>query len=304
MKIRFYTLLYADLSESRQLQGKKRSARQRIAIFIKNAILLDKSLRATNPECGSLTILTNHIELISDIIDECGYTGINVIQIDFSLPVPAGIPFYSAHYKIDAFNYFASLPDDQYSVLLDNDIVFLRPLPQTFYEITERRIPLCYHLPVGDCDKMMADCRKISSDTDVPTWTGGELWGGVNHFYSKLYKECLSVTSSYFSVIDNNFFHIGDEMLTSLAFARMKNRGLEYLDAGMYRFIHRYWGMHERQPIQHFNPVLAHLPADKVWIAESGIDNKPFVPSEFIARYNRHLRLFRFLNKIRNAIKI
>ena len=58
--------------------------------------------------------------------------------------------------------------------------------------------------------------------------------GGVNHFYSKFYKECLSVTSSYFSVIDNNFFHIGDEMLTSLAFARMKNRGLEYLDAGMW----------------------------------------------------------------------
>ena len=83
MKIRFYTLLYADLSESRQLQGKKRSARQRIAIFIKNAILLDKSLRATNPECSILTILTNNIELISDIIDECGYTGINVIQIDF-----------------------------------------------------------------------------------------------------------------------------------------------------------------------------------------------------------------------------
>lgn len=43
--LRFYTLMYIDSDEKRRLAGKVRSNEERIDLFVKNACLLDKSLR-------------------------------------------------------------------------------------------------------------------------------------------------------------------------------------------------------------------------------------------------------------------
>ncbi|WP_300899024.1 hypothetical protein [uncultured Duncaniella sp.] len=144
MNVKFYTLLYIDIEEKRQWQGTVWTGEDRLKIFLRNAAVLNKSLT----EFGGfepLTILTNkpkHIQLLSE---EIGYKNYNIKEIEFNLNVPKGIKFYSAHFKIDAFKFLSSCPEDEYSILMDNDIVLLRELPKAFHRIIDNGIPMVYH---------------------------------------------------------------------------------------------------------------------------------------------------------------
>lgn len=48
MKINFYTMLYIDMSEKRQLGGRIYTNEERIDLFVKNACILDKTLALSN----------------------------------------------------------------------------------------------------------------------------------------------------------------------------------------------------------------------------------------------------------------
>lgn len=300
-KVQLYSLLYIDLDENRQLAGKRRMGMERVQIFLRNAALLDASLRRTNPLLGGLKVITNNSSFIQKVLDQIGYN-LEAVEIPFSLNVPKGIRFYSAHFKIDAFKWFALRPDDEYSILMDNDCLALREMPAYFSEIVDNGIPLCYYLPTTDCDRMMADCRRINPNIPLLQWTGGELWGGVSSFYSALYSYCVAEFSNYLKVIDDDIFHVGDEMLTTLALAKLKENGTQIIDARTLNLCYRYWGMHETASLNYLMPVLAHLPADKVWIAQYDL-SRTFNVNEFLKKYNRHWRWYRFLNSIRKSIK-
>lgn len=298
--IHFYTLLYIDLDEKRKLSMKQHSGKERISLFLKNAAVLDKSLTTLNPSLPHLTILTNNQALIQEISKEIDYQFI-IKKIDFSLEVPKGIPFYSAHFKIDCFRYFSTLPEDEYSVLVDNDIVALRPLPKFFYEIVERKIAMLYHLRIKDTIQMMKDCRKIDASLNVIQWTGGEYWGGNHLFFAELYRMCREISDAYFNSICNGFYHIGDETLTSIAVRRMQDRGLVYYNIHNFNLLYRFWGHHEVNTLASIDPVFAHLPADKVWIAKQNFYSA-FDRDKFLSKYERHRRIFRFLNKIKHLL--
>jgi len=47
MHIRFYTLLYIDIEETRQLQGRIFKGVERIKLFLKNVDMLNRSLKAS-----------------------------------------------------------------------------------------------------------------------------------------------------------------------------------------------------------------------------------------------------------------
>lgn len=61
MKIKFYTLLYVAHDEVRQMEGKVWEQQERIDVFVKNACVLDKTLRLCCAAQGvdGCTILTN-----------------------------------------------------------------------------------------------------------------------------------------------------------------------------------------------------------------------------------------------------
>ena len=298
--IRFYTLLYIDLDEKRTLSMKQHSGKERISLFLKNAAVLDKSLITLNPALPHLTILTNNQALIHEIEKEIGYN-FTTKEIEFTLDVPKGIPFYSAHFKIDCFRYFSSLPEDEYSVLVDNDIVVLEPLPQFFYDIAEQNIPMLYHLRLKDTARMMKDCRKIDASLNVIQWTGGEYWGGCRDFFAELYQICYEISGKYFSSIRNGFYHIGDEALTSIAVRRMQDNGLVYYNIHNFNLLYRFWGHHEANTLRSVNTVLAHLPADKAWVAKQKF-HIAFDKDKFLAKYERHRRCYRFLNMVKRLV--
>jgi hypothetical protein len=103
---------------------------------------------------------------------------VNILDISFDFPVPKGIPFYSAHFKIDVFKYFSSKPVDEYSILMDNDVICLHDFPSEFYQCIERNTPLCYLLPRYEQRVMADDISKIDASSSVLEWAGGEFVGG------------------------------------------------------------------------------------------------------------------------------
>lgn len=277
MDIRFYTLLYIDPVEKRKLRGKLRSGNERIKIFLRNAALLNKSLTEFGRLAEPLVILTNNRSLIENLSEEIGYTDFSVREIPFTLDVPKGIDFYSAHFKIDAFHYFSTLDAGEYSILVDNDIVLLNGFPKELSHIVDARIPICYRLKGYNIDRIMGDARKILPSIPTVEWCGGEFIGGSSAFWEKLYTQCIDISASYFRNIDSGLFHVGDEMLTSLAVAKMTDEGYRILDAGNLNIITRYWGASESVPIDKIKSSLVHLPADKVFIANTAL-NRHFTP--------------------------
>ena len=179
-KIKFYTLLYIDLEESRKMSMGNYTGVDRIMVFLKNACVLDASFHQMNPTCPHITILTNNKEMIGGLlINRIKYSDLSVKEIQFNLKVPKGIPFYSAHFKIDAFGYLAQQDQNDYAVLLDSDIIALKPLPHSFYKIVEEDAPIVYQMPYYTADALLECCNKIVNESGVIQWVGGEFMGGV-----------------------------------------------------------------------------------------------------------------------------
>lgn len=66
-KLKFYTLLYIDPEEKRQLAGRIYTQEERVDVFVHNACVLDRTLQLCCGEqgVGGCTILTNDVACIN-----------------------------------------------------------------------------------------------------------------------------------------------------------------------------------------------------------------------------------------------
>ena len=254
------------MAESRQLNGKKYSDKNRLDLFVKNACVLDKTLRLNG--LGGATVLTNDSKVIENSLARIGY-GLNIRKIPFSLDVPQGIRFYSAHFKIDVFNYLRGLSSEEYSILLDNDVVCLSDFSKEIYSVIKDGLPMIYYLPRYGGKEKIADARLIAPDLEWLLWCGGEFIGGRSAFFKSLYDNILKIKDNYWRVLDKLTFHIGDEVLTSIAMHNIIcSRHQIVLDAGVLGLVHRYWSVFEQKPLRDVGTPLVHLPGDKVFISK------------------------------------
>lgn len=299
MKIRFYTLLYIDSAEKRKLSGRVYDSNERIDLFVKNACVLDKTLRLCCSVQGidGCTILTNDVQATErslERVNKCKLGGVK--SIAFTTKVPKGISFYSAHFKIDVMRWFASRPKEEYSVLLDNDVVCVAPLPPGFIDMAEADKPLNYTLR-GYLDnerrRQMRDiCNDVNSNT--VTWSGGELIGGTALFYKRLVEKIDRVLPHYFDMIaKEKLFHTGDEMPVSIAWHLLRQEGIIPTDAFDIGLLYRYWGNLETKPPLYYGTSLLHIPYDKVFLAGISIDRLKS-PDDIV-------RLYRY-RRMRNTI--
>lgn len=134
MNLNIYNLMYVDLNEKRYLSGRIYDNEERLDLYVKGCCVLDKTLKINNFS-GGVKILTNHSTYIRESLKRLHYEQVEVIDIPFDLDVPQGIPFYSAHFKIDVFRYFSTLSDEEYSILLDSDVVCMKPFGPEFEAI-------------------------------------------------------------------------------------------------------------------------------------------------------------------------
>lgn len=108
----------------------------------------------------------------------------------------------------------------------------------------------------------MEDISKIVDDVKWCSWAGGEYIGGTNSFFKDLYNDICSFKGSYWNNIDNGLFHVGDEMLTSIALCHLRDRYYT-VDAGVQGFIYRYWSIYEELGYKNVDASLVHFPGDK-----------------------------------------
>src|SRR6516165_1391534 len=88
-----------------------------VNVYLNCAITLSNSLRLKDVEFVLLTNSKFEIERVKPV-----GTALQIEEIPFSTTVPVGTPFYSAHYKLDAFRYFSGLTES-YVALCDVDMV-------------------------------------------------------------------------------------------------------------------------------------------------------------------------------------
>ena len=284
-KLKFYTLLYLEKEERRILNRKEYSQQSRIDLFVRNACLLDKTLRLNGISLGG-GVLTNDTSLVNESLQRADYK-LPVKEIPFSLDVPKGIPFYSAHFKIDAFKFFATLPQNEYSILLDNDVIGMQSLPNEHSESITSMCPWVYH-PPGNAHFPAA--KRIDPSLERLDWAGGEFIGGNAEFFKKLHAEIMLVWEAYLRELPKGLSHIGDEMLTSIALQRLRDRELNVAEAGKKKIVYRYWGNEELQAPAQTDAMLVHLPYDKVFCANLNLSELRHI-SDFSKAFRK--RIFR-----------
>ena len=272
MKIKIFGLLHLAENEKSMMNDPAKGFQEQVSVYVNNAIVLSKSLKAHSVSFG---LLTNNKLLIEEHVSKLGEGySLEIIEIPFTTKVPSGIRFFSAHYKIDVFRYIASLKGSYYA-FCDLDMVCINDFPPCLSNIIEARVPLCYDIsdqviPAYGHDVIIKDLSKIGKMKSEGRWYGGEFISGTPLFFSKLVVEIDNVYQNYVSNIAS-LHHVGDEALSSVALEKLKRQGVYIADAGNIFVVGRYWSvrvLHTQNPFSYFkNCFLLHLPADKKFIS-------------------------------------
>jgi hypothetical protein len=302
--MKFFTLLHLKESEKSLHNDSVNSFRDQINLYLQCIIRLDKSLKKTG---STLSIITNEVSYLRNLLKDYP---LEIIEIEFRLEVPSGISYFSSHFKIDVFRYFASL-NEKYVFLIDNDITCLNSAPAHLKGIIELGIPMFYDvtnqiIPSETRAVVLRDKQKVSSDNLIGLWFGGEFMAGPPSYFRDLVNEIDQIKESYFSNYAS-LFHASDEMLSAVAIERMIIKGYKILDAGGLDIIGRFWSpkpRHSQHPFDAYrNHFLLHLPSDKRFLIS--LEDGDLEKDIFISKYKKYLqkrRIRTFASKIKNSI--
>lgn len=260
--------MYVAYKEQRQFSGKVYSGERKLDMYMKGACLLDKSLKIN--EGIGLTLLTNDAVSVMASLYRLNYSDLDILEIPFDLNVTEGCAFYSAHYKIDVYRYLGTLSENEYSILLDSDVLSISMLGEDFYNIVHSGIPMVYNLPAYGGSKRLLDIRKIDPNIEWCAWVGGEFISGTSSFFADLYNDIISFKEEYWRNINNDLFHVGDEMLTSIALNHLWEKH-RTIDAGDMGYIYRYWSIYEDLKYSNVGASLIHFPGDKIFFNKSDL---------------------------------
>jgi len=266
--ITFYSLFYLDETAQDSLINLNAKQSKKYSIYIQNAISLSKSLKQFN---FSYNLIVNDKKSISSLLEEIDCLGDLVLhEIDFSLKVPEGINFYSAHFKLDVIKFLSQL--DGYNILLDLDMIAINPPSGELLSYANNNIPLYYDItdqtiPAYGYRVILSDMKVLSDDIQECRWAGGEFLAGDAKFFGLLHKEVMGLYDRYTQTY-KTLFHQGDEMLVSVALQLMRVKYQMYIaDVGPSGMVFRYWGTQPKHPqksLDYMNHIfLLHLPSDK-----------------------------------------
>src|SRR6476660_9840576 len=106
--LRAFGLLHLAEAEITAVNFRTADFSDQISTYLLSATTLSNSLRRRGI---SFTLLTNNIDLITNN-PSFSESSLVVREIPFTTSVPVGTRFYSAHFKLDVFRYFSTLPDE------------------------------------------------------------------------------------------------------------------------------------------------------------------------------------------------
>jgi hypothetical protein len=288
-----FGLLHTSRGESNAANAKVDDA-QIPELYVRNAITLWRSLARAGV---AFTLTCSEPDRIRALATRLCAPGLEIAPIPFALDVPSGIPFYSAHHKLDLFRHLASLPESRYVGVVDLDVIAVGPLPPSLARVIDRGTPLAYDItdqvaPALGREALADDLATLTGMPSAGRWFGGEFLTGRPPFFRALSAE---IDWIYRKLVSEwrGLRRQGMEAPTTAAVEQLRRRGFEVGDAGGLGIIRRYWSIPPRHPQPGFDeaslPFLLHLPADKNLLAGLSTDTQ-LDTARFLTAYRRHRR--------------
>jgi len=262
-----FGLLHLDPSQDSAPNLKPVNFRHQVDCYTANAVALARSLAFSGI---SFTLLTNDAFRISPL----GFD-LDVVEIPFEVRVPHGTPYFSSHFKIDAFRHIGASQCD-YAFFCDLDVVCTRPLPPIVLELAEQDVCLCYDVtdlvvPIYGASAVSRDLAAVKGSPSEGRWYGGEWLAGSPLFFERLHRVSASLLPAYIANLPTTHHH-GDEAIVSPALELLREQGTPLVDGGMLGLVAR----HVRdnpypQPSYTWSRqcFLLHLPMDKELLAQA-----------------------------------
>ncbi|MCK1434939.1 hypothetical protein [Bradyrhizobium sp. 15] len=300
-RIEYYALFYVDSEAQSHVNLSK--VHDPIDAYLQCAATLALSLHAAK---ATLTVLTNSPDRLQQRLSSFGLAGVfKVVGLPFRRTVPTGIPFYSAHFKLDLFRYFAENLSPLVC-LLDIDTVMLKPinLPAEAcnsliaYDITEQ------HGASYQAGTLSRDIGFLSTKpTKTSKWYGGEFLLGRPGHYALLADKIDRLWPRYCEHL-TRLHHVGDEMIVSAALFELHSDGLAIMDAGRLKLVHRWWSARTECVQSSFSEAaeasIIHLPSDKVFLASQA--KHSFDRTKFLQTYRRYVRGKLLVRRLANPV--
>lgn len=260
----YYGLLYIDESHNRH--ANLAGSADPVDIYLSCACLCANSFQSAGK---TFCLVTNDTSEVQRRLDRLQLNGLTTASFEFSRRVPLGIPFYSAHFKLDLLRGFGSGEFGNEVGLVDLDTVLLGSLPQRdalgVYDISDQI------RPAYEQDRIVADIKKIS-ERSIPEarWYGGEFITGSAGMFRAISTYIEQFWANYIQNV-GSLGHVGDEMIVSAALNCAQLDGISLVDYGKDGSVARWWTSRTRHQQLPFDRVkgaaLLHLPADKTFLA-------------------------------------
>jgi hypothetical protein len=287
--MKFFTLLHLDERETSMYNAVSESFIAQVRLYLGCIRTLQHSLEQNGIE---LAILTNRRETLENLLK--GHS-IEIIQLDFRMPVPSGIGFYADHFKAEAYGYFAGLNED-YVGLVDSDMICINAVPQCLENLAKSQTGLYYDItdqifPAFGQDRIISDKLLVSRKTVFGLWAGGEFMAGPPAFFRALHAEILSFLDRYWRA-QKQLHHTSNEVLASVGIENLINASIyPVADAGRLKIVGRHWSaktLHFQNSVGFYRDCfLLHVPSEKKFLASLASRKVP--NNKLFSLYQRHL---------------
>lgn len=293
-----YTLIFVPDEAERIVNS---NGRPSIGLYVDCAENLGRSLAGF----ASLGVITNKVELVQRLAGPC--PAFAIIGHNFTLDVPKGIAFRSAHFKLEVLDCFGRGEFGAAPVILDSDIVANGPLRS----LSNQETSICAY----DITEQMAGeigLQRIRSDLELltqepvtsPRWYGGEWISATASNFRRLSDEISSLWPRYIANL-SKLGHVGDEALLTAALMNLERQGLNIQDAGKEQIIRRWWSARTnfaQAPLRELADIsLWHLPSDKDFLS-LGRQKANNHGHRILSEYQEHVRWKLIGRRVMNPI--
>jgi hypothetical protein len=279
-----YGLLYVDPGRTRpvNIHGRQNA----IDVYLLCAANCSRSFRQLGT---AFKLITNKRTLLVERLPRLNIVDLEIVEHKFVLSVPTGIPFFSAHFKLELFDAFAKGEYGSSVAIVDIDTLLLRPLPVSenlsVYDISD------HVFPAYGRDNVIRDLTIVTGKHLANgRWYGGEFVMGEPDQFAEL-AACIKFCWPKYVENIEAFHHLGDEMVLSAAL-NLYSENYRLSDYGAQGNVARWWSsrtLNKQAPFSDVrNVALLHLPADKPFLAK--LDPKKLTKQTMLDEYQKHIR--------------
>lgn len=294
------TLVYVDVDAR---PGANSTNRDPLS-YVSQAICLNNSLRKVG--MPTLTIMTNAPALVAKRLESMAPEHRPALMtLNATIELPKNTPFYAAHFKLDLMDQVAdSLPADTMLLLLDADMVALRPLDRELIERCAEAGLGAFDIsdqvfPAYGSDRVVADLEIVANRRlRNPRWYGGEFLLATAASLRRLVPRARATYERYISESERVKHH-GDEAFISAALNVLVDEGQGLIEVGAYQAVGRHWPGNNYRDVRWFRCCsFVHLPGGKA-LLEKEARFVDFAPD----RFWRRLRMAHLRGRVRHALK-